>query len=608
MSLLPPVIAELTASNSEFLAKMAESKAAMDDVADSGGSSFDKLSAQGGVMAAALGGALVAVGGTALDLGMKFQESTAQLAASAGISVAAATSIGNAFLSTAGKTEFSAQQMMQAYAPVAGQLGVLAGHALTASQALSFMDSASDLAEASGTDLSDATKDLASVMEAYGIKLSDANGASNILYNTSRLTGTGLDNLTTVVLRLHSTLGDLAPPLSQVGGLMVDLTKQGETGRQAISGVSTAMTTLMGSFKAGQTSVSSTTLEIQQLGLTVFNSQGQFVGLSSIIGQLHDKIATLNPEQQQLAMTNLFGAGAAAKMLDVVDAGPAAYDKYTDAVDKTGSAHQAAEQIMETFEGRLKTIEAAVEDEGAKLGLWLIPKVELLTHDLMEGVEWLDHHRDALYALAAVVAGYATVAIGTFAVETIGGMITKVEEAGQGVVNFGAKILGLDAPFAAAETETEALTAATTGVGASMQAAATQIETSMSALQSAIEENTAAIQASLGGIDTSAASVAAGFTTETDAMAAEYQALRAELSTPIEVPPVAGGVDSERVLPRLSRSTAPRLKPISLPVDSLPVQRWRRAKRRAASKLRLNSARAKRPAVSPLPGNSARPR
>jgi hypothetical protein len=85
------------------MAKMAESKAAMDDVADSGGSSFDKLSAQGGVMAAALGGALVAVGGIALDLGMKYQTSTAQLAASAGISIKAADDIGNAFLSTAGQ-------------------------------------------------------------------------------------------------------------------------------------------------------------------------------------------------------------------------------------------------------------------------------------------------------------------------------------------------------------------------------------------------------------------------------------------------------------------------------------------------------------------------
>ena len=45
-----------------------------------------------------------------------------------------------------------------------------------------------DLAEGSGTDLNTATTALSSVMQAYGIKAAGASQASDVLFNSSRLT------------------------------------------------------------------------------------------------------------------------------------------------------------------------------------------------------------------------------------------------------------------------------------------------------------------------------------------------------------------------------------------------------------------------------------
>ena len=59
----------------------------------------------------------------AIVLAARYQDATNKMAAQAGITLAAAKKIGDAFLTTGGQTTFSAQQMMEAFGPVSGQLG-----------------------------------------------------------------------------------------------------------------------------------------------------------------------------------------------------------------------------------------------------------------------------------------------------------------------------------------------------------------------------------------------------------------------------------------------------------------------------------------------------
>src|SRR3984957_19596178 len=110
MAVLPPLVAELVANNSEFMAKMAESKGATEDLASGGSSNFSRLSSLGGAALLGLAGAAAIVGGASIDLAQKFQSTTTQIAANAGISTDAAAKIGKAFLGTAGTTIYSGQQ------------------------------------------------------------------------------------------------------------------------------------------------------------------------------------------------------------------------------------------------------------------------------------------------------------------------------------------------------------------------------------------------------------------------------------------------------------------------------------------------------------------
>jgi TP901 family phage tail tape measure protein len=197
----------------------------------------------GGIVVAGL----VAASVEALHLGVNFQKSETQLAAAADISVNKANAIGAALLNTGGSTIYTGQQMITALAPVTAQLATISGHALTTSQSVKFMAASSDLAEASNTSLSSSTKDLAGVMQAFQVPVGGAVKVSNELYTTSKLTGNGIDTLSSTMDRLKSRLGVTTPTVGDLDTLLVDLGEHGVSGSKGLLVVNTAMTTLLGS-------------------------------------------------------------------------------------------------------------------------------------------------------------------------------------------------------------------------------------------------------------------------------------------------------------------------------------------------------------------------
>jgi TP901 family phage tail tape measure protein len=369
---LADVVAVLRMETGDFEAKLGAASAQLKGFSTSGESSMGKLSAALGsiplpvvAVAAAITVATVAV----VDLAAKMETADNKIAASADISTTAAKKIGDAFLNASIGTTISGQDMATAYAGVAAQLGLTEGHALSAAQASGIMKNAVDLAEASGTDLGSATSALAGTMQAYGLKAKDAAGVTNDLYNTAKLTGTGVDGVSSTLAKLHSTLGAVTPSVSDVSGLMVDLAEHGETGRKALAAVNTSLTGLL-------TPTAAAAKAQKDLGISVFDASGKFVGMGDLMGQLQPKLAGMTQEQQ-LATLKAIGFGSASKaMLDTIMAGPAAFDAASAAVSKTGSAHEAAAKATQGLSDSWKKIVVAGKDVGTMLGEQLLPVIE----------------------------------------------------------------------------------------------------------------------------------------------------------------------------------------------------------------------------------------
>lgn len=378
--------------------------------------------------------AIGAAAAGAVDLAMKMQSADAAIATASGTSVKAATAIGNAFLDTAGKTEFSGEEQAKAYATVAGQLKTLNGTALDTKQASTFMNAAMQLATASGTDLGTAVSTVAATLQAYGLKADDSTKVTNALYVASNATGQGIDSIGSALDKMKSKLGGLAPSLQDSSALLVDMTEHGETGRAAMTTLSTAFTTflkpaadaataqanlniayndlpdsvkaaakayqdgsitseqfeqategmsttqaaLVSNFKSAADAAQTANEAQQKLGITVTNSQGQMLPFSTILGELHDKIEGMSTAQATATLTAMGFGSSAAKLVSTIQAGPAAFDAATASVTNQNTVSDAATTKSQTLAVQFDTLKATVVDFGTQIGEQLLPIIEQL--------------------------------------------------------------------------------------------------------------------------------------------------------------------------------------------------------------------------------------
>jgi Phage-related minor tail protein len=482
---------DAAASTDESMAAIAEGATAAAGVVDAAAGDITAATAgmdvdedSGGLLASlreipapalAAAAAIAAITVEAFKMGEEMQSADAQIAISSGSTIAAATNIGNAFLDTAGTSEFSGLTMAKAFATVAGELKSTEGHTLNVKEAMQFMNAAADLATAKQLSLGDATTNVAGIMQAFGIETSGAANVANILFNASNATGQSIDSLASSLEKMHAKLGEASPSLAQLTGLIVDLTNHGETGRAAISAVSSAMQHLMNissgvttakanertafanlspavakladeymsgaitgtaftnavddlpqgqaaaanAFLSAADAVTTSKLKLEDLGITVDTSSGKFVGLASVITQLHDKTEGMTQSQALATVSQVFGAAAAQKLLTVVEAGPSVFDKTTAAVDKVSSAHHAAALEAATLDGMMKTLHATVDDLMIEYGQKLIPVVTEVAKVFLDLTVYLLDHKVVLLALmSAITFGMADIWLAAFELYT----------------------------------------------------------------------------------------------------------------------------------------------------------------------------------------------
>jgi TP901 family phage tail tape measure protein len=333
--------------------------------------------------------AVVGVATVAVDMAAKYQTVTNKIAANMGITTKAGAAIGDAFLTTAGKVTFSGSQIASAFAGVAGQADALNGGALTAQQSLGLMDSAMDLAEASGTDLATATAATTNTLQAFGLKISDSPLVADVLYNAANKTGQTVGTLSSALDKMKAKMGDTAPSLTDMGGLLVDLTEHGETGRAAMTAIGTAFQGVV--IPAGNLTAAQAKVKAAQdaLGVSFQTSNGSLDSVSQILTTLGPILSGESDAQAVATLTSLGFGTSADKLLSTFRAGPAVFDADTAAVSRAGSAHKAAATATSGLGDSFEKIKSAAGDAMTAIGEKLLPVVATMMQDFAKAVNWV---------------------------------------------------------------------------------------------------------------------------------------------------------------------------------------------------------------------------
>lgn len=369
--------------------------------ADATGGSFAGMALKIG---AAVATAVIAVAGFATVLATKYDNSLHAVAASTGQSMAQVNAIGDAFLSTGGKSVFTAQTILDAFALVSGQLKETEGHALDEAEAMQVMSAASDLASASHTSLGSATTVLANIMQQFRIPTAGAAAVANDLYVVSDATSLSVSSLGTSLVRASSQMGAASPPISTLSAIVLDLAQHNETGRTAVSALGSMFTGIISPTTA-------VTAAQQKLGLSFKDANGNLLPFQQILTQLQPVLANMSPTAAAAELKTLGFGAASVKLASTIQAGPAVFQKYLDQVNATGTAHTAATTATDTLSGGFNKLKSMVMDDATAWGEKLLPVLTTAEYWLateiplaIAAVEgWFNKNKATIQTVAKVV-------------------------------------------------------------------------------------------------------------------------------------------------------------------------------------------------------------
>lgn len=100
---------------------------------------------------------------------------------------------------------------------------------------------------------------------------------------------------------------------------------------------------------------------MDRLGFTAYDSQGKFVGLAKMAGNLQKSFGNLTPEARNAAFATIFGSDAVRSATILYELGAAGVRKYTKEVDDHGAAARMAAIQTDNLSGDLERLRGAFE-------------------------------------------------------------------------------------------------------------------------------------------------------------------------------------------------------------------------------------------------------
>ena len=285
-----------------------------------------------------------------------------------------------------------------------------------------------NLAASGAMDVGEAAEIAATAMTQFGLKGDQVSHIADLL-----AAGAG---------KAQGGVGDLGMALKQAGlvadqtGLSIEETTAGLTAFASAGLVGSDAGT---SFKSMLQRLTPQSQEAQramdELGISAYDSQGQFIGLAEFAGNLQNALRDLTPEQRNAAMATIFGSDAVRAANVLYEQGEPGIRKWTDAVDEQGYAAEQARIRTDNLVGD-------VERLGGSLDTALIQSGSGANAVLREMAQGAESAVDAIGGMPEPILSATTLLVGaggltTLGIGGLGKLVTSVHETKAAVQGLG---------------------------------------------------------------------------------------------------------------------------------------------------------------------------
>lgn len=257
------------------------------------------------------------------------------------------------------KTKFSAGESAEAF-----QYMAMAGW--KTNDMLGGIEGIMNLAAASGEDLATTSDIVTDALTAFGMSASDSGRFADILAAAS-------SNANTNVSMMGETFKYVAPVAGAMGFSAEDCATA--IGLMANSGIKAgqAGTSLRAIFTRMAKPTDEVQAAMEQLGISITNSDGSMKDLNTIMKDLRSGFSGLTEEQKTQMAATLGGQEAMSGLLAIVSASDEDFEKLSSSIyNSQGAAQEMAETMMDNLPGAIEQASGALET----LGLSFYEKVQ----------------------------------------------------------------------------------------------------------------------------------------------------------------------------------------------------------------------------------------
>lgn len=348
------ITVRLLADTSNFTAGMAkvsgESQKAATTMEAAGGKS--KLITTG---IAAAGVAATALGAAAVKMAADFDASMSTVQANTGASADEMNQIRQAAIDAGADTIYSATESADAINEL-GKAGLSTSDILSGG-----LSGALNLAASDGMEVGQAAEYMSSAMAQFNLTGADAThiadllaaGAGEALGNVSDF-GEALNNV-------GSTANKFGLSIDTTVGTLAAFAHQGIIGAEAGTQLRSVLLALTNQTEKQRKAT-------EEYGITLYDAQGNFVGMSSLAGQLKEKLGGLTQEQRNSAMATMFGSYAIQGANVLYAEGASGIDEWIKKVSQSGYAADLAAKKNDNLKGDLENLSGSFESLMISLG------------------------------------------------------------------------------------------------------------------------------------------------------------------------------------------------------------------------------------------------
>ncbi|WP_017555176.1 phage tail tape measure protein [Mycobacteroides abscessus] len=315
------------------------------------------------------------------------------------------------------------------------------------------------LAAAAQVSAGQAAEIQANALQAFGLKADYASKAADVLSNAANASSAEITDVAFALQAGGSVARQTGVSLEDTAASIALLANNGIKGSDAGTLLKSALLKL--SAPSDQASGA-----LQELGVSAFDAQGNFVGMEALFGQLQAASKRMTPEMYAMDTALAFGSDAARLAGVAAKDGAAGFDKMRDAMNQEGSAAKLAAAQNQGLPGVIERLKNAAET----LAITLFEKVQGPLSSIGDGITGFTNKMQEAFENPAVSQAAGNIGAALSSVGTAFGnvlsaigpsLVSGLSSAVNLIVRFKDFLIPLVAGLAAYKTVMLAITVAT---------------------------------------------------------------------------------------------------------------------------------------------------